>query len=133
MPILGGAFSFQIFDLNTSRYREKILIFCKASLAKQGVLAHEEPESFGLDRRTSRSSYDDPCRWLGFGSVVSFGRETTMAKIVCVLYDDPVDGYPKSYARDGLPTDRPLSRRPDAALTQGDRLSAWNVAGKRFG
>jgi formate dehydrogenase len=25
-----------------------------------------------------------------------------MAKIVCVLYDDPVDGYPKSYARDGL-------------------------------
>jgi formate dehydrogenase len=26
-----------------------------------------------------------------------------MAKIVCVLYDDPVDGYPKSYARDGLP------------------------------
>jgi len=26
-----------------------------------------------------------------------------MAKIVCVLYDDPVGGYPKSYARDGLP------------------------------
>jgi formate dehydrogenase len=26
-----------------------------------------------------------------------------MAKIVCVLYDDPVDGYPSSYARDGLP------------------------------
>jgi formate dehydrogenase len=26
-----------------------------------------------------------------------------MAKIVCVLYDDPVDGYPKSYPRDGLP------------------------------
>lgn len=26
-----------------------------------------------------------------------------MAKIVCVLYDDPVDGYPKSYARDSLP------------------------------
>jgi formate dehydrogenase len=26
-----------------------------------------------------------------------------MAKIVCVLYDDPVDGYPKSYARDTLP------------------------------
>ena len=33
-----------------------------------------------------------------------------MAKIVCVLYDDPVDGYPKSYARDGLPT---LTRYPD--------------------
>lgn len=26
-----------------------------------------------------------------------------MAKILCVLYDDPVDGYPKSYARDDLP------------------------------
>jgi formate dehydrogenase len=26
-----------------------------------------------------------------------------MAKVVCVLYDDPVDGYPRSYARDGLP------------------------------
>ncbi|MGB8277587.1 MAG: NAD-dependent formate dehydrogenase [Methylovirgula sp.] len=26
-----------------------------------------------------------------------------MAKILCVLYDDPVDGYPKSYARDGIP------------------------------
>jgi len=26
-----------------------------------------------------------------------------MAKVVCVLYDDPVDGYPKSYARDSVP------------------------------
>src|ERR1700722_6649664 len=26
-----------------------------------------------------------------------------MAKVVCVLYDDPVDGYPRSYARDDLP------------------------------
>ncbi len=26
-----------------------------------------------------------------------------MAKVVCVLYDDPVTGYPKSYARDGIP------------------------------
>jgi formate dehydrogenase len=34
----------------------------------------------------------------------------TMAKIVCVLYDDPVDGYPKTYARDGLPK---LERYPD--------------------
>ena len=27
-----------------------------------------------------------------------------MAKIVCVLYDDPVDGHPTSYARDDIPT-----------------------------
>jgi formate dehydrogenase len=26
-----------------------------------------------------------------------------MAKIVCVLYEDPIDGYPRSYARDDLP------------------------------
>ena len=26
-----------------------------------------------------------------------------MAKVVCVLYDDPVGGYPRSYPRDGLP------------------------------
>src|SRR4249919_3715350 len=26
-----------------------------------------------------------------------------MAKILCVLYDDPIGGYPKSYARDGIP------------------------------
>ncbi|MEO6294389.1 MAG: NAD-dependent formate dehydrogenase [Candidatus Limnocylindria bacterium] len=26
-----------------------------------------------------------------------------MAKVLCVLYDDPVDGYPTSYARDGVP------------------------------
>ena len=26
-----------------------------------------------------------------------------MATIVCVLYDDPVDGYPSSYARDDIP------------------------------
>jgi formate dehydrogenase len=27
-----------------------------------------------------------------------------MAKVLCVLYDDPVDGYPPEYARDGVPT-----------------------------
>src|ERR687895_774814 len=33
-----------------------------------------------------------------------------MAKIICVLYDDPVGGYPKSYARDDIPR---LERYPD--------------------
>lgn len=27
-----------------------------------------------------------------------------MSKVLCVLYDDPVGGYPKSYARDAIPT-----------------------------
>jgi formate dehydrogenase len=26
-----------------------------------------------------------------------------MSKVICVLYPDPVDGYPKSYVRDDLP------------------------------
>ena len=33
-----------------------------------------------------------------------------MAKVVCVLYDDPVEGYPKSYACDDIPK---LERYPD--------------------
>ena len=32
-----------------------------------------------------------------------------MAKVVCVLYDDPIGGYPTRYARDGLPA---LDRYP---------------------
>jgi formate dehydrogenase len=33
-----------------------------------------------------------------------------MAKVVCVLYDDPIDGYPTSYARDELPK---IEKYPD--------------------
>lgn len=33
-----------------------------------------------------------------------------MAKVLCVLYDDPVDGYPESYPRDDLPR---LEHYPD--------------------
>src|SRR6202162_2242600 len=33
-----------------------------------------------------------------------------MAKVVCVLYDDPITGYPKSYPRDGLPK---IEKYPD--------------------
>ena len=35
------------------------------------------------------------------GGARSIGR--LMATLLCVLYDDPVDGYPPAYARDGLP------------------------------
>jgi formate dehydrogenase len=37
-------------------------------------------------------------------------KSRIMAKVVCVLYDDPVDGYPRGYARDGLPH---LDQYPD--------------------
>jgi formate dehydrogenase len=33
-----------------------------------------------------------------------------MAKILCVLYDDPIDGYPTTYPRDDLPK---IARYPD--------------------
>ena len=33
-----------------------------------------------------------------------------MAKILCVLYDDPVDGYPTNYPRDDIPK---IDRYPD--------------------
>ena len=36
-----------------------------------------------------------------------------MAKILCVLYDDPIGGYPKSYARDGIPK---IDRYPGGQL-----------------
>jgi formate dehydrogenase len=37
-----------------------------------------------------------------------------MARIICVLYDDPVAGYPKSYARDDIPR---IERYPDGQTT----------------
>jgi formate dehydrogenase len=41
-----------------------------------------------------------------------------MAKVLCVLYDDPVDGYPPEYARDGVPT---IERYPDGQTTPTPR------------
>jgi formate dehydrogenase len=37
-----------------------------------------------------------------------------MAKVLCVLYDDPVDGYPPDYARDGVPR---IEGYPDGQTT----------------
>jgi formate dehydrogenase len=37
-----------------------------------------------------------------------------MAKILCVLYPDPIDGYPKSYARDDIPK---ITKYPDGMTT----------------
>jgi formate dehydrogenase len=48
-----------------------------------------------------------------------------MAKVLCVLYDDPIEGYPASYARDdldcyrdgqALPTRKPIDFRPGVLL-----------------
>ncbi|CAN5157973.1 NAD-dependent formate dehydrogenase [soil metagenome] len=37
-----------------------------------------------------------------------------MANVLCVLYEDPVDGYPPTYSRDGIPT---IERYPDGQST----------------
>ena len=37
-----------------------------------------------------------------------------MAKVLAVLYDDPVDGYPKTYARDDIPK---ITHYPDGQTT----------------
>jgi formate dehydrogenase len=37
-----------------------------------------------------------------------------MANVLCVLYDDPVDGHPTAYARDGIPT---IDRYPGGQST----------------
>ena len=37
-----------------------------------------------------------------------------MAKVLCVLYDDPVDGQPKSYPRDAIPA---IERYHDGQIT----------------
>ncbi|MEU7326763.1 NAD-dependent formate dehydrogenase [Streptomyces griseoviridis] len=37
-----------------------------------------------------------------------------MAKVLCVLYDDPTDGFPTTYARDGLPV---IDRYPGGQTT----------------
>ena len=41
-----------------------------------------------------------------------------MAKVLCVLYDDPVDGYPDTYARDAIPV---ISSYPGGQTTPSPR------------
>src|SRR5207247_2551731 len=55
--------------------------FARAELCSRRAL-----ESAGLDQRAGEEG------------------EGEVAKVLCVLYDDPVDGYPRSYARDAIPT-----------------------------
>jgi hypothetical protein len=44
-----------------------------------------------------------------------------MEKILCVLYDDPIDGYPTSYARDDISTITAYPG-PDDADSQGYKI-----------
>ena len=48
-----------------------------------------------------------------------------MATVLCVLYDDPVDGYPPAYAREEIPT---IERYHDGQSTPTPRRSASSPA-----
>lgn len=53
-----------------------------------------------------------------------------MAKVLCVLYDDPIDGFPPRYARDSIPhiagyADGQTAPTPDAIdFTPGELLGS---------
>ena len=48
-----------------------------------------------------------------------FQSRRNMAKVVCVLYDDPVGGYPKSYPRD---LDHMVTHYPDQSGKPGQTV-----------
>src|ERR1700761_791302 len=54
------------------------------------------------------------CPWTPRDEFSDSRRRFKMAKVLCVLYADPVDGYPPEYARDGIPT---IERYPDGQTT----------------
>jgi formate dehydrogenase len=49
-----------------------------------------------------------------------------MATVLCVLYDDPVDGYPPSYARGEVPTGE---RYPDGRSTPTPQALGFTPGG----
>ena len=55
-----------------------------------------------------------------------------MAKIICVLYDDPVDWLSQDLRPRRDSRHQILSRRPDAADAQGDRFQARRTARQRL-
>ena len=55
-----------------------------------------------------------------------------MAKIIVVLYDDPVDGYPKTYARDDIPEIKSYPDGQTAPTPQKIDFKPGELLGKRF-
>ena len=46
-----------------------------------------------------------------------------MATVLCVLYDDPIDGYPTSYARNDIPK---LQRYPGGQTVPSPKRIDFN-------
>ena len=56
-----------------------------------------------------------------------------MAKIIVVLYDDPVDGYPKTYARDAIPEIKSYPGGQTAPTPQGIDFKPGELLGSVSG
>src|ERR1700730_5649793 len=56
-----------------------------------------------------------------------------MAKIIVVLYDDPVDGYPKTYARDAIPKIKSYPGGQTAPTPQGIDFKPGELLGSVSG
>jgi formate dehydrogenase len=56
-----------------------------------------------------------------------------MAKIIVVLYDDPVDGYPKTYARDAIPEIKSYPGGQTAPTPQGIAFKPGELLGSVSG
>src|SRR5882672_3396139 len=54
-------------------------------------------------------------------------------KVLCVLYDDPVTGYPTSYPRDGLPTLRGYPDGQSLPTPQGTDFTPGALLGSVTG
>ena len=56
-----------------------------------------------------------------------------MSKIIVVLYDDPVDGYPKTYARDAIPEIKSYPGGQTAPTPQGIDFKPGELLGSVSG
>jgi formate dehydrogenase len=56
-----------------------------------------------------------------------------MAKVLCVLYDDPIDGYPKTYARDDIPKIESYPGGQTAPTPQGIDFTPGQLLGSVSG
>lgn len=56
-----------------------------------------------------------------------------MAKVLCVLYDDPIDGYPKTYARDDIPKIESYPGGQTAPTPQGIDFTPGHLLGSVSG
>src|SRR5664279_1691217 len=75
-------------NLFSQRAGEAVRVPRKTTIQPRGPLAHNRLTAF-----SARAERDGKQR----------GRDQLMAKVLCVLYDDPVDGYPPAYARYDIP------------------------------